>query len=970
MLPVVTWVSVATIATALVLAAWHVLIAVQAPSNGCIMTYMRPQYSSTPITDEKRRYSLERYTEGTVRAGEQTFQQHSIPVLYIPGAAGSKAQARSIASEAYRQFARGRSSMHRHAPFTIYTVHLNEELSAYDAHLLAVQARFVARAIEWLHQQHPLHYMILIGHSMGGVAARAAVTLQQTSVVPLLIGVASPYAMPPLALLPSTWRLHEQLQRFGRPYLSLSAGLHDFQVPAAAAAPPAAGALTMAHVSTQDMRGVWVSTEHQCAVWCNQVAAALGSAVVSSTAQLLQSADTMVGTASGNAEPSASPQARAEQEMSSVAAGVLAAWTAHAPPGGRGEPSEGSIASEVGEQFWSDVEVSDLVDAHLCVEVPPVSSLARGWRLQHAWSASGAADDRPSLVIVFSGLPDQLQIGVTAINLTDGQPQYIDLRAQLTAFPLFAMRGQHKPPTKPADVYKGIEYTWHSMSAVSVSPSDFPGLQLQELRVHAACSTPHHFHPSLVSPSLDAAVSRCSIVSVQAPAAPAPSPPISLGWPTLIFPRMVAQSPAVCNHERGGSDSACNCLCTTAVSVHLSSAVTAWNRVFPFAELELRASTPCCAGAAQLLPSPPYPDTARHGAYLMLAPRSCGVAVRLVSAAPAGVFSLLYLGLPTLLLSTAVCLVHYPVPASASRPRRSQAVPDAAHQLLSMLALTACAPDASFAGRAVVVLAGRGLAIGMAAAAAAITGSASRALAGRVPGPHRALRALSRLGSGTRLWWCAAMVVVAALHVFLSIQLALARLFWALVSSMASQLRPQDVQNRRFASGVAGSPDLAFTKDEVDTTSGGTVSQLGSSLRARFAGDAPKERGRIVSCRGGVPAEVHGPVHDCRDMQGAAAVAAVALAAGLALPGFVARVRTAWMPPAVEDALPGLTVACGALVAAAPRYGTHGSAQGSATKLAPKACCHYKATQVCSTKVAAANSCRRVNASKFPLSRL
>lgn len=124
------------------------------------MTWHRPKSSHEQILHSKTVcISFARAAEASPR--------HSIPVLYIPGAAGSKAQARSIASEAYRQFARSSAHEPGHAPFTVYTVHLNEELSAFDARLLSAQAQFVVRAIEWLHHEHPLPFVILIGHSMG-----------------------------------------------------------------------------------------------------------------------------------------------------------------------------------------------------------------------------------------------------------------------------------------------------------------------------------------------------------------------------------------------------------------------------------------------------------------------------------------------------------------------------------------------------------------------------------------------------------------------------------------------------------------------------------------------------------------------------------------------------------------------------------------------------------------------------------
>lgn len=77
----------------------------------------------------------------------------------------------------------------------------------------------------------------------GGIAARAALSRRAGDGACLVMCVASPYGMPPLALLPSAGMLNRRMQQRGTkdpPYLSISAGIHDFQVPTAAAAPPAA----------------------------------------------------------------------------------------------------------------------------------------------------------------------------------------------------------------------------------------------------------------------------------------------------------------------------------------------------------------------------------------------------------------------------------------------------------------------------------------------------------------------------------------------------------------------------------------------------------------------------------------------------------------------------------------------------------------------------------------------------------
>lgn len=91
---------------------------------------------------------------------------NSVPVLFLPGSSGSKAQARSIASEAYRYAAR-QSPNANHSTFAVYTVGTNEELSAMDARLINSQAQFVSRCLQYLHTLHTAPVAIVVGHSMG-----------------------------------------------------------------------------------------------------------------------------------------------------------------------------------------------------------------------------------------------------------------------------------------------------------------------------------------------------------------------------------------------------------------------------------------------------------------------------------------------------------------------------------------------------------------------------------------------------------------------------------------------------------------------------------------------------------------------------------------------------------------------------------------------------------------------------------
>lgn len=75
--------SVVVFAAATAVVAWNIFTAQRSSSNGCIMTYMRPQYVPTPISDQRRGYTLEQYTEGSVRAAERAHPDLEAPGIII-----------------------------------------------------------------------------------------------------------------------------------------------------------------------------------------------------------------------------------------------------------------------------------------------------------------------------------------------------------------------------------------------------------------------------------------------------------------------------------------------------------------------------------------------------------------------------------------------------------------------------------------------------------------------------------------------------------------------------------------------------------------------------------------------------------------------------------------------------------------------------------------------------------------------
>ncbi|KAJ6616258.1 PGAP1-like protein-domain-containing protein [Mycena sp. CBHHK59/15] len=214
--------------------------------QGCRMSYMWPSYvlqsqfdaSWTPLA---RRYSLWLYREvdGHGRGWEPTHATDGVPVLFIPGNAGSSRQVRSIASSATRQYFeapyvvapefRSRSLK----PLDFFAVEFNEDLSAFHGPTIEAQTAYTSRAIAYILSLYPPGTSIIImGHSMGGIHT--------------------------LATDPT-------------PILSLCGGATDMMVPSESCMLPGGAAPFRRTVFSSALEGAWTGVGHREMVWCHQV---------------------------------------------------------------------------------------------------------------------------------------------------------------------------------------------------------------------------------------------------------------------------------------------------------------------------------------------------------------------------------------------------------------------------------------------------------------------------------------------------------------------------------------------------------------------------------------------------------------------------------------------------------------------------------------------------------------------------
>ncbi|EKX43074.1 hypothetical protein GUITHDRAFT_140667 [Guillardia theta CCMP2712] len=322
-------------AAAIVLVAHSLMQSIRhAPENMCRMTYMMPNYYTIPVPhaswETKLSYSLLLYREGS-----QPFHKRGIPVLFIPGNAGSGKQVRSMASEAAREHVRNSSRGH----LDFWAVDFEDELSALSGDLLLSQTKFVCRCIPYILESYKERGMepggiVLVAHSMGGHIARivAGSFCEEEVDVAAVLSLASPQTGLPVVTDPllqrlidtgaELWRQHffpspshgdaagwsslssstpsKRSQRWGSfntplvrisrhcsslneiASVSVGGGLRDLLVGTercdlSRICPPT----HCLSVSSTAVAGVWMPIDHQAILWCNQMVETLVSALYS-----------------------------------------------------------------------------------------------------------------------------------------------------------------------------------------------------------------------------------------------------------------------------------------------------------------------------------------------------------------------------------------------------------------------------------------------------------------------------------------------------------------------------------------------------------------------------------------------------------------------------------------------------------------------------------------------------------------
>ncbi|KAI1083593.1 PGAP1-domain-containing protein [Whalleya microplaca] len=294
---------------ALLFAVLYSSAALHCDRKGCRMSWMSPSYAKfhdfdTEHTRFASKYSLYLYREQGLDNGPKI---KGIPVLFVPGNAGSYKQIRSIASESSRYFhdilqhdTAALNGGVRNLDF--FTVDFNEDFTAFHGQTMLDQAEYLNEAIRYIlslyldpkiSERDPdlpdPSSVIVLGHSMGGIVARTMFIMQnyQPNSVNTIVTMSAPHARPPVTFDPQIVSIYQDINDYWRhAYLrkspngnplehvtlvSIAGGGLDTVVPSDYAGLESIAPETHGFtVFTSTIPNVWTSMDHQAITWCDQ----------------------------------------------------------------------------------------------------------------------------------------------------------------------------------------------------------------------------------------------------------------------------------------------------------------------------------------------------------------------------------------------------------------------------------------------------------------------------------------------------------------------------------------------------------------------------------------------------------------------------------------------------------------------------------------------------------------------------
>lgn len=303
-------ISVTSLSALVLLFIVHAFLTRQLDPKGCDMCWSRPIYIKfsdfdTEHTRFASKYNLYMYREGGF---DEDPKVKGVPVLFIPGNAGSYKQARCLAFEAasyYHDNIQQDAQALRDGMTSLdfFSVDFNEDFSAFHGQTILDQAEYLNDAVAYIlslyhdprrSQRDPglpdPSSVILVGHSMGGVVARTMLTMSnyQSNSINTIITMSAPHARPPVSVDAESVRTYKRINDYWRQaytqkwasdnplwhvtLISIAGGGLDTVVPSDFASleslVPSTHGFT---VFTSGIPNVWTGADHIQTTWCVQL---------------------------------------------------------------------------------------------------------------------------------------------------------------------------------------------------------------------------------------------------------------------------------------------------------------------------------------------------------------------------------------------------------------------------------------------------------------------------------------------------------------------------------------------------------------------------------------------------------------------------------------------------------------------------------------------------------------------------
>ncbi|QEU58133.1 Bst1 [Kluyveromyces lactis] len=276
----------------------------------CRSIYMYPSYARIDGFDSRhtklaKKYHLYLYREQgkdkEPKHGDE-IQLDGIPVLFIPGNAGSFKQARSIAAASANLYFEHKSTIQNFNAKNMdyFTADFNEDFTAFHGQTMLDQAVYLNDAVRYIlslyaqsaaykESNRPLpKSVILLGHSMGGIVARLMLTLPNhiPESVNTILTLSSPHSTAPVTFDGDILKLYDRVNSFWTSamndmgsyfrnnvsVISITGGILDDILPAdytnlKGIVPESNGFTTF----TTTIPELWTPIDHLAIVWCDQL---------------------------------------------------------------------------------------------------------------------------------------------------------------------------------------------------------------------------------------------------------------------------------------------------------------------------------------------------------------------------------------------------------------------------------------------------------------------------------------------------------------------------------------------------------------------------------------------------------------------------------------------------------------------------------------------------------------------------